>query len=150
MSGWRRAVELALSDEDIAKLTTISRSRTERGSMLLAYRENPSFFAVGRTMGVHHQTVERCVERALAYGPLSALDDRPRPGKEPTITPEAKAWLVSLACDKAKDHGYPHELWTTRLLAEHARKRRPAAGHRCLAHLVQGTVCKILGSEEIK
>jgi hypothetical protein len=34
-----------------------------------------------------------------------ALDDRPRPGKEPTITPEAKAWLVSLACDKAKDHG---------------------------------------------
>ena len=47
---------------------------------------------------------------------LTALDDRPRPGREPTITPEAKAWLVSQACDKAKDHGYPHELWTTRLL----------------------------------
>ena len=31
-------------------------------------------------------------------GPLAALDDRPRPGREPTITPEAKAWLVSLAC----------------------------------------------------
>jgi transposase len=86
----------------------------------------------------------------LAHGPLAALDDRPRPGKEPTITPEAKAWLVSLACDKAKDHGYPHELWTTRLLADHARKRGPAAGHGCLAHLVQGTVCKILGNEEIK
>jgi transposase len=156
MGGWRQAVELALSDDDIAKLMAISRSRTERGSrvtrarMLLAYRENPSFSAVGRAIGVHHQTVERCVERALAYGPLSALDDRPRPGKEPTITPEAKAWLASLACDKAKDHGYPHELWTTRLLADHARKRGPAAGHRCLAHLVQGTVCKILGSEEIK
>jgi transposase len=99
---------------------------------------------------VHHQTVERCVERALAYGPLAALDDRPRPGKEPTITPEAKAWLVSLACDKAKDHGYPHELWTTRLLARHVRKNAPAAGHKCLAKLVQGTVCKILGQEEIK
>src|SRR6202030_3815167 len=46
----------------------------------------------------------------MAYGALAALDDRPRPGKEPTITPEAKAWLVSLACDKAKEHGYPHEL----------------------------------------
>ncbi|MGY3694622.1 hypothetical protein ACVIGA_004702 [Bradyrhizobium sp. USDA 3240] len=23
----------------------------------------------------------------------------------------ANAWLVSLACDKAKEHGYPHELW---------------------------------------
>ena len=71
----------------------------------------------------------------MAYGALAALDDRPRPGKEPTITPEAKAWLVSLACDKAKEHGYPHELWTTRLLARHARERGPAAGHQCLARL---------------
>jgi hypothetical protein len=27
---------------------------------------------------------------------MAALDDCPRPGKEPTITAEAKAWLVSL------------------------------------------------------
>jgi transposase len=109
----------------------------------VAYRENPSFFQVGRKHGVHHQTVQRCVERALAYGVLAALDGRPRPGKEPTITPEAKAWLVSLACDKAKEHGYPHELRTTRLLARHARERGPAVGHESLANLVQGTVCKI-------
>ena len=156
MARWRQAIELAMTDEEIARLAAISRSRTERASrverarMLLAYRENPSFFAVGQSLGVHHQTVERCVERAVAYGPLAALDDRPRPGKEPTITPEAKAWLVSLACDKAKEHGYPHELWTTRLLARHAREHGPAAGHDCLASLVQGTVCKILGQEEIK
>jgi hypothetical protein len=70
------------------------------------------------------------------------MDDR--------IAPEARAWLVSLACDKAKEHGYPHELWTTRLLARHARENAPGAGHECLANLVQGTVCKILGQEEIK
>src|SRR6516225_7506830 len=44
----------------------------------------------------------------------------------------------------------PHELWTTRLLARHARENAPAAGHECLAGLVQGTVCKILGQEEVK
>ena len=97
MAGWRHAVELAMSGEDIERLTDISRSRTERASrveraqMLLAYQEKPSFCAVGEKLGVHHQTVQRCVERALAYGALAALDDRPRPGKEPTITPEAKA-----------------------------------------------------------
>ena len=91
--------------------------------MLLAYREDPSLFAVGRALGVHHQTVQRCVERAVAYGTLAALDDRPRPGKEPTITAEAKAWLVDLACRKAKELGYPHELWTTRLLARHVRAK---------------------------
>ena len=156
MATWRQAVEMAMTEEEIETLTALSRSRTEsasrvsRAAMLLAYRENPSFFAVGRRLGVHHQTVQRCVERAVAYGALAALDDRPRPGKEPVITPEAKAWLVSLACDKAKEHGYPHELWTTRLLARHAREHGPSAGHQCLANLVQGTVCKILGQEEIK
>ena len=156
MATWRRAVEVVMRDEEVARLIALSRSRTEpasrveRAQMLLAYRENRSFFAVGKRLGVHHQTVQRCIERALAYGPLTALDDRPRPGKEPTITPEAKAWLVSLACDKAKEHGYPHELWTTRLLARHAREHGAAAGHGCLANLVQGTVCKILGQEEVK
>src|SRR6202048_61154 len=156
MAGWRQAVEVAMRDEDVARLMAISRSRTEpasrveRAQMLLAYRENPSFFAVGQRLGVHHQTVQRCIERALAYGPLMALDDRPRPGREPTITPEAKAWLVALACRKAKDLGYPHELWTTRLLARHAREHGPLEGHACLANLSQGTVCKILDQDEVK
>ena len=30
------------------------------------------------------------------------------------------------------------------------RERGPAAGHQCLARLAQGTVCKLLGQEEIK
>ena len=145
-----KRVALAMTGEEIEALTALSRSRTEpagrvsRAAMLLGYREKPSFFAVGRRLGVHHQTVQRCVERAMAYGALAALDDRARPGKEATITPEAKAWLVSLACDKAKEHGYPHELWTTRLLARHARERGPAAKSpmsRCLAqgHRVQAS-----------
>jgi len=97
MAGWRQAVELAMSDEEIASLTAIARSRSEaarrvtRAQILLSYRENPSFFAVGQKLGLHHQTVQRCVERALADGPLAALDERPRPGKEPVITPEARA-----------------------------------------------------------
>src|SRR5256885_17169280 len=119
MVAWRRAIELALGEEDLVRLTSVARSRTEaasrveRARILLAYREDPSFFAVGRALGLHHQTVQRCVERAVAEGPMAALDDRPRPGREPTITLEAKAWLVSLACRKAKDRGYPPQLWTT-------------------------------------
>jgi transposase len=156
MAAWRRAIELGLGEEDTAKLRSIAQSRTEpasrveRARILLAYREAPSFFAVGRELGLHHQTVQRCVERAVVEGAMAALDDRPRPGREPSITLEAKAWLVSLACRKANDLGYPHELWTTRLLASHAREHGPAEGHACLANLAQGTVCKILGQEEVK
>ncbi len=152
----RRVIEFEMSDGDRVALLAISRSRNEkacrveRARMLLAYRETPSFYAVGRRVGVRHQTVTRCVARARALGVMAALNDLPRPGKKPTITAEAKAWLVSLACDKAKDHGYPHELWTTRLLARHARDHCAGAGHACLSRLVQGTLCKILAGQTIK
>src|SRR5580692_6601387 len=156
MAAWRRAIELSLGEADTAKLRSIAQSRTEpasrveRARILLAYREDPSFFAVGRALGLHHQTVQRCVERAVVEDPMAALDDRPRSGREPTITLEAKAWVVNLACRKAKELGYPHELWTTRLLARHVREHAPAAGHICLAHLAQGTLCNILNEQEIK
>src|ERR1700704_4824895 len=156
MAAWRRAIEMSLGDADVENLRSIAQSRTEpasrvqRARILLSYWKQPSFFAVGQTLGVHHQTVQRCVERAAVEGPIVALDDRPRPGREPTITIEAKAWLVSLACGKAKDLGYPHELWTTRLLAGHAREHGPAPRHPCVAHLEHGTVCKILDEEEVK
>lgn len=70
--------------------------------------------------------VRRCVERAVVEAPLATLDDRLRPGGEPSIILEAKAWLVSLACRKAKDLGYAHELWTMRFLAGQAREHCPA------------------------
>jgi len=156
MAGWRRAFVLALSQEDVRKLGAVARSRTEpanrveRARMLLAYREDPSYYAVGRALGVHHQTVQRCAERAIAYDAIAALDDLPRPGREPTITAEAKTWLVNLACRKAKELGYPHELWTTRLLARHAREHGAEEGHSCLSKLAQGTLCNILNEQEIK
>jgi transposase len=156
MAAWRRAIELSLGDEDTTKLRSIAQSRTEpasrveRARILLTYRQYPSFYYVGRVLGLHHQTVQRCIERAVVEGPMAALDDRLRRGREPKITLEARAWLVSLACRKANDLGYPHELWTTRLLARHAREHGPAEGHQCLGELAQGTVCKILDQDEVK
>jgi transposase len=156
MSAPRRVSDLTIGEGELVELEMISRSRTEpagrvcRARMLLAYWDDPSLFAVGVALGVHHQTVQRCVARAVTDGALAALDDRARPGREPVITQEARAWLIDLACRKAKELGYPHEVWTTRLLANHAREHRPAAGHACLARLAQGSVCKILDAGEVK
>jgi hypothetical protein len=56
MAAIRLAVRLTLTDEELTKLIAMTRSRTEpasrvdRARMLLAYRDNPSFFAVGRAL----------------------------------------------------------------------------------------------------
>src|SRR5499427_10379140 len=96
MAAGRQAIELALGNADVEKLRSIAQSRTEPASrverprILLGNPEDRSFFAAVQALGLHHQTVQRCVERAVAEGPMAALDDRPRPGREPTITMEAR------------------------------------------------------------
>ena len=156
MAAPRRVIACSIGPDDLAQLEAIARSRTEpasrveRARILLAYRADPSSTAVGARIGVTHQTVQRCLRRAVRLGVMAALDDSPRPGKAPQITQEARAWLVSLACQKARDLGYPHELWTTRLLARHAREHAAAAGHLCLSKIAQGTVCKILARHDVK
>src|SRR3977135_4652422 len=108
MAAWRRAIEMSLGDADVENLRSIAQSRTEpasrvqRARILLSYWKQPSFFAVGQTLGVHHQTVQRCVERAAVEGPIVALDDRPRPGREPTMPNEAQDWGGWRVARKAK------------------------------------------------
>ena len=152
----RRIIALPVETDQRRALVEISRSRTEpanrveRARIILAYLAEPSAYAVARAMGVSQQTVTRCLERAAELGILAALDDRARPGRDARITTEARTWLVGLACAKPTQFGYPHELWTTRLLAAHARNHGPRAGHPSLANLAQGTVCKILAAHEVK
>src|ERR1700674_42097 len=94
MAAWRRAIELSLGDADVEKLRSIAQSRTEpasrveRSRILLGYWKDSSFFAVGQALGLHHQTVQRCVERGRgrrAYGragrspsPWQGADDHGR------------------------------------------------------------------------
>jgi len=156
MAAPRRVIEIAIEATELARLEALSRSRTEpacrveRARILLAYRQEPSAYAVGEAIGVTHQTVQRCLRRAVAFGVMDALDDSPRPGKPPEITDDARAWVVSLACQKAHDLGYPHELWTTRLLASHIRAHAVTAGHPSVARIAQGTVCKILARHDLQ
>src|SRR6266404_8149606 len=152
----RRVITLSIDSDQRRALVDISRSRSEatgrveRARMIIAYLDTPSAYVVARQIGVSQQTVTRCLERAAELGVLAALDDRPRAGRDAVITREARAWLVSLACAKPIAFGYPHELWTTRLLAAHARDHGPQIGHPCLSKLAQGTVCKILAAHEVK
>jgi len=137
MAGWRRAVELAMTDDEIERLTALSRSRTEpasrvsRAQMLLAYRENPSFCAVGKELG---SPSDASALRGAGAGLWTAGGDRgSTTAWQRTGHHAGGQSLVGVAgVRQAKEHGYPHELWTTRLLARHAREHGPTVGTNVL------------------
>src|SRR5260370_16432370 len=117
-----REIALPSDAEQRQRLLEISRSRSEptsrveRARIILAYLADPSAYAVARTIGVTQQTVTRCLERAAELGVIEALDDRPRAGRDPVITAEAKPWLAALPRPKPQDVGYPPYLLPTPLL----------------------------------
>jgi transposase len=152
----RRRPELTITQEVQQELEQISKSRTEsasrieRAKMLLEYSKGVTVSAIARQLSTNRPKVERCIDKALQLGALTALDDLPRSGKPPEITPEAKAWLVSLACQKPKELGYSFELWTNRLLAKHVREHCKKNGHPSLGKINRGTVSKILNKSDIR
>jgi transposase len=105
---------------------------------------------MARRLGTNRPKIERCVNKALQIGPLAALEDLPGRGKPAAISAEARAWVVSLACQKPKDLGHAEELWTTRLLASHVRQHCSAQGHPSLLRLARGTVSKILRQSQVR
>ena len=142
--------EVAIQLEQISKSRTEKSNRVERAKMIIKYSYNESISSIARQLSTNRPKVERCIDKALQLGPLAALDDLPRPGKPRTITPEARTWLVNLACQKPKDLGYSFELWTNRLLADHARRQCIKAGQPSLLTITRGTVSKILQKSGVR
>ncbi len=147
---------LKLRPGEMQMLTALSQSRTEpagsvqRASILLRYHATETISEIARSLGTNRPRVERCVNKALEFGVAQALADLPGRGRRPAMTPEARAWVVSLACQKPKDLGYAQELWTTRLLAQHVRKQSTSAGHPSLSRLGRGTVSKLLRANQVQ
>jgi len=133
------ALALDLSEEARATLTALARPRTapahhvERSAIILHLADRRDATKVAATLRIDRQRVTRCARRVLAVGPIKAIDDLPRSGRHPEITEVARTWLISEACVKAKERGYPHELWTVAV----ARDQLATNGVGCRAEAVE-------------
>jgi len=120
-----------------------------RAQILLLYYKGQTISSIARDLDIDRPRAERTIAKALSFGALAALDDLHRRGRPATLTAEARAWVVSLACQKPVTLGYSYELWTTGLLAKHVRNHCAGAGHPSLVQLARGTVTKILDSNAV-
>jgi transposase len=148
--------DLKLSKNERSLLSELSRSRlapagqVERARIILSYVDGLTVSELARQMNTDRTKIQRCIKRAKEFGVCESLDDIQRSGRKPSITPQAKAWLTSIACQKPVDLGYPHEVWTQELLSIHARNHCLKEGHPSLSKIRKGTVNKFLMEEGIK
>jgi len=137
-------------------LTELAGSRTapirevERARILLGYADGASITDLMRRVGVGRPMIYKCIDKALAAGAGAGLKDAYHRPHEPEITDEAKAWVVSIACTKPKDHGLAAELWSISALARFVGEGAAAAGHSRLAQAGKSTVWRILNEHDIK
>jgi transposase len=147
---------LVLNDDERERLTRLVRSRTaprrevERADILLRYSQNEAITEIQRQTGVSRPSIYKCIDKALAAGIETGLKDKYHRPKEPVITPEDCAWVVSLACVKPKDLGLAAELWTISALVSYVREHAETAAHRSLTRVSRSTVWRILNEHEIK
>jgi transposase len=135
---------------DLAGSRTAAQREVERAKVLLAYADGNSPTAIQRALGVSRPTIYKCIDKALAAGVQMGLKDKYHRPHEPEISNESKAWVVSIACTKPKDHGLAAELWSISELAKFVSERAEAAGFARLANAGKSTVWRILDDNDIK
>jgi len=151
-----KRLALELTEDEIKQLETISKSRTqperavERSKVLLKFHEGKSISQIARDLGTNRPKVERTIDKAFAFGIHAALKDLPRSGRSRKISSAERTWILSLACSKPLEYGYPHELWTQQLLAEYIRRHCIENGFPELSKIARGTISKILGASNVK
>ncbi len=147
---------MTLTADELARLEGLTRSRTaavrqvQRAQILLRYSSGEAVTEIERAVGVSRVTIYKCIDKALAMGIDAGLADTYHRPKEPVITEEARAWVVSVACTKPKELGYAAELWTRQSLANHVRMQALAAGHPSLERAAKATVHRILGEQSLR
>ena len=151
-----RRAELVLVPDQRRMLEELAASRTaparevERAKVLLGYAAGSSITELQRQLGFSRPMIYRCIDKALAAGVQMGLKDKYHRPHEPEISEEAKAWVVSIACTKPKDHGLAAELWTISALARFVCDGARAAGFARLSKAGKSTVWRILDENEIK
>ena len=148
--------QLQLSDNDMRQLKAYSVSRIESSSMvqrsriIIDYSFGMTIAEIVRKYGTNRPLVERTVDKAIEFGPITALSDLPRSGRPSEITDDARAWVISVACDPPTKFGFAAETWTYSALAKYIRDNCTSAGYVSLMKTGKSFLNNVLSKSNIK
>ena len=147
---------IILTEEELNYLERLSRSRntkrviSERAKVIILSNQGESDSFIARKLGISRHVVMRTINRVLKIGIHDGLYDLPGRGKQKIISTEARTWIIGLYCRKPLDFGFPHEIWTQRLLQKYIQEHSIEEGYPEVSNISQGTISKICNASSIK
>ncbi|HEY8695216.1 MAG TPA: IS630 family transposase [Chloroflexota bacterium] len=123
--GGQDSLDLDLTEQERRGLQLICRTGkaqhrlVSRAQIILTLDHDESYHQVAYQLGLSRTTV-RLWGRRFAQGRIIGLRDRPRSGRPPVFSSEARTQLIGLACRDPRDEGCEADRWTLDLLVETA------------------------------
>ena len=111
------------------KKRTIQAQVVDHARILLYKADGMTFQQIADKLAISTATVRLCVSKFQKGGVDAALFDVQRPGRPSEITDDAKAWMISIACQRPAELGYAQELWTLASLHKYIQKHAEEAGY---------------------
>ena len=109
-----------------------------------------TFQEIADKLAISTATVRLCVSKFHKGGVDAALFDVQRPGRPSEITDDAKAWMISIACQRPAELGYAQELWTLTSLHKYIQKHAEEAGYPRLSTVTKPYIQKFLREQDMK
>lgn len=121
--------------EDLLSRGSIAARKSKRVLAILELDRGRTFKSVAQTVGATQQMVSIWARKYRENG-LAGLEDKPIPGRPPTISGTERAMVTALACSEAPEG---HGQWSLRLLAEKAVELEYVEG---ISHTHVGRILK--------
>jgi transposase len=103
--------------DELYRTTKDVRIQQRAQMILLAGEHNMVACDIAAIVRKDEQTVRRWLKRYRAEG-IEGLKDAPRPGAQPTVTPEYRVRLIEVVRRRPRSLNQPFSLWTCQRLAD--------------------------------
>ena len=151
-----KASQIILAEGDRTYLESLLRSRTiqaqvvQRARIMLLKADGISIDEIADKVGINRKSVMLCLKKYGESGVEGAIYDTPGRGRNPEITDEEKAWIISVACQRPYELGCSAEIWTYTQLTAYINKNAEGSGYIRLASISRSSIKLILDQAAIQ
>jgi transposase len=148
----RKPVKLrTLTAEEVTEIKRLANSRTapirlvQRARIIAFMHEDPTMYAsdAGLKAGFTSTIIGPTWVKRFNEAGIAGLQDKPRPGRQPTHSQAVHSALIALAIQKPETLGYPFKLWTLERLQRAFEEREHT-------HLSDSTIWEWLEAEGLE